>query len=395
MKSTVVLGVTGSVAAYRAADVARELMRHGFSVKCCLTRSAAELVTPALFEALTGNPCVTDVFDEPVRGRMAHIDIAREASVVLVCPATANAIAVLAAGNAVDMFSTIVSATGAPLLIAPAMNPEMYASAANQENLSTLRRRGACVIEPDDGVVACGEQGQGKLAATASIVAATMEAAFRSHLYDGVRIVVTAGPTHETIDPVRHIANRSSGKMGYAIARAAIQMGASVTLVAGPTHIAPPPAATLVRVTSAEEMLSAATAACEGADLLIGAAAVADFRPSAVSREKVRSGSELALTLIPTQDILAAVRSTHPGIAIVGFAAETTDHLASAKEKIERKGLAAIAINDVSDPSIGFDSEENALEVLFADGHSVSIARDSKFNVAARLLESIRPLVKK
>ncbi|MCH8274070.1 MAG: bifunctional phosphopantothenoylcysteine decarboxylase/phosphopantothenate--cysteine ligase CoaBC [Armatimonadetes bacterium] len=390
MKPVVILGVTGSVAAYRAADVTRELMRNGFEVRVCLSRAASEFVTPALFEALTGGPCLTNVFDEPVRGRMAHIDWARDADAILVCPATANAIAIFAHGQADDMISTIASASSAELVIAPAMNPEMYASKANQENLRTLAVRGALIVDPETGEAACGESGQGKLARTADIVAAVKRAAFRNRLYKGKHVLVTAGPTYEALDPVRFIGNRSSGKMGYALAEAALRMGADVTLVSGPAHVQPPPAARFVQVMTACEMLDAVLDAASRADLLIGAAAVADYRPEQPALEKIKRGEDLQLRLIENPDILVETHSRFPSLPVVGFAAETENLLDNARTKMELKGLLAIAVNDVARDDVGFDSDDNELTLLFCDGESVEIPKGSKFNVAVQLLELIK-----
>lgn len=389
MKPIVVLGVTGSVAAYRACDVARELMRSGFEVRACLSRSATEFVTPALFEALTGKPVLTNVFDEPVKGRMAHIDWARDARVLLVCPATANAIAVLANGASEDMFTTIAQASRATMIIAPAMNPDMYSSIPNQENLARLRDRGAIVVEPLEGEVACGEQGQGKLASVDAIVAAVRESAFRSDLMKGKRIVITAGPTRESIDPVRYMSNRSSGKMGYELARACVQMGAHVTLISGPVALTAPAGAEVVRITSANEMKDAVLNAIPNADLLIGAAAVADYRAANTEPDKMKKSNVIEIRLVENPDILSEAHQTRPDLPIVGFAAETTNHEVSAKTKIEKKGLFAIAMNDVSRDDIGFDSDKNEVVLYFADGEVTPIPKSSKFNVAVEMIERI------
>lgn len=387
------MGVTGSVAAYRAADICRELMRQGFTVRACLSRSAEQFVTRGLFEALTGGPVLTEVFDEPVRGSMAHIDWAREASCILLCPASANAIAVLAEGKAEDMFSTIVSASTAPLVVAPAMNPEMYASIANQENLARLAKRGAIIVEPAEGDVACGENGQGKLASIERIVEAVQIAGFRSQALEGKRVVITSGPTREPIDPVRFLSNRSSGKMGFALARAALQMGAGVTVVSGPTAEIPPPKAVVARVETAQQMLEAAMAACEGADLFIGAAAVADFRPAEASGQKMKGKEPFPLQMVPNADIITSLRAQFPKLVMVGFAAETNDHEANAAGKLEAKGLQAIVLNDVSRSDAGFDAETNAGSMLFVGGKRLDIALDSKFNVARAILEAAAKLL--
>ncbi|MEO7454425.1 MAG: bifunctional phosphopantothenoylcysteine decarboxylase/phosphopantothenate--cysteine ligase CoaBC [Fimbriimonadales bacterium] len=385
---TVVVGVTGSVAAYRAADVCRELMRRGFTVRVCLTRSAEQFVTRSLFEALTGGPVLTDVFDEPERGRMAHIDWAREASCILVCPATANAIATLACGQADDMFSTLVSASDASLVLAPAMNPQMYASQANLENMALLTGRGAVFVEPDEGDVACGEQGQGKLAEANRIIDAVERASYRSELLSGRKVVITAGPTREAIDPVRYLSNRSSGKMGFALASVALQMGAEVTVVAGPTHETPPPKAKVIRVESASEMLEAALSASEGAQMLIGAAAVADWKPEKQEPQKMKGKEPTTLRLVPNEDILRAVRAANPNLAIVAFAAETENHEEHARQKMSMKGVQAIVMNDVSDPEIGFDAAINAGVLFLANGELIELPKESKFAMAVRILEA-------
>jgi phosphopantothenoylcysteine decarboxylase/phosphopantothenate--cysteine ligase len=394
MSKTVVVGVTGSVAAYRAADVCRELMRHGFTVRVCLSRSAEQFVTRSLFEALTGGPVLTDVFDEPVRGRMAHIDWAREASCILVCPATANAIATLACGSADDMFTTLVTASDATLVIAPAMNPQMYASDSNRENMAMLAGRGAVFVEPAEGDVACGESGQGKLASADRIIQAVEEVAFSSSVLGRKKIVITAGPTREALDPVRYLSNRSSGKMGFALARAAIQMGAEVTIVSGPTGEIPPPKAKLVRVESADEMAAETLAACKGAELLIAAAAVADFRPKTREEKKTKGKSEYSLVLVPNADVIATVRSAFPDLPIVAFAAETHDHEENARAKLQAKGAQAIVLNDVSRVDVGFDSPENEGTMFFADGSSTVLPKESKFLMARRTLEAVARLFK-
>lgn len=388
MSKTVIVGVAGSVAAYRSADICRELMRRGFTVRVCLTRSAEQFVSRALFEALTGGPALTEVFDEPIRGRMAHIDWAREASCILLCPGTAHAISLLAGGQAEDMFTTLVSASDAPLVVAPAMNPQMFASAANQENIAKLKARGAAVVEPAEGDVACGEQGQGKLASLEGIVAAVENASFRSTLLQGKHIVVTAGPTRESIDPVRFLSNRSSGKTGYALAQAALAMGAKVTLVTGPVSQTAPPKATVVSVESAMEMMQATLGACKSADLLIGAAAVADYRVESVASQKMQKQDSLTLHLVRNADILATARASYPQLQIIGFAAETHRQEEHAKDKLNAKHLQGIVLNDVSRNDVGFDVDENEGVMFLSDGTSIALPKDSKFNVARLILEA-------
>ncbi len=382
----VVLGVSGSVAAYRAADLARELMRAGFTVRACLTDGASRFVSPALFEALTGQPCLTGAFEEPIPGRMAHIDWARQADLIVVAPATANVIGKLASGHADDMLTTIVLATSQPVLIAPAMNPQMYANEATMEALETLRGRGFEIIEPVEGDVACGENGQGKLASVAEIAMAASLVVSQSQLLEGKHVLVTSGPTVEPIDSVRYLSNRSSGKMGSAIARAALRFGARVTVIAGPQKATLPLNAAIQRVQTAEEMLASGLAVRD-VDLIIGVAAVADYRPREMFHGKLRrSTSPLSLDLVPNPDVLAELVMHHAGALAVGFAAEPSSDLHSSREKLDRKGLWGIAVNDVSDPGIGFESDRNALTLLTAESEDASGMR-TKLGCAMWLLE--------
>lgn len=395
MSQVVILGVTGSIAAYRAADVARALLRAGFEVRACLTRGAEEFVTPALFEGLTGHPCLTHAFDEPIRGRMAHIDWARQADALLACPATANAIAKLANGEADDMFTTIALATDAPIVVCPAMNPHMYADEATQHNLQRLQARGAVIVEPEEGDVACGENGQGKLASVERIVEITEDVVRKTSLYEGLHVVITSGPTYEPLDEVRFLGNRSSGKMGFALASAALRMGARVSLVSGPTHLIPHPRCEVLRVTTAQEMLDACLALGESADTLIAAAAVSDFRPHDTFVGKLRREGALTLTLEPTPDIVATVSEHFPSLATVGFAAESGNDLASARKKLEEKRLSAIFLNDISRRDIGFESDQNEGVLLLKTGEEIPFPKASKTEIAWRLLEAVRPLVRK
>jgi phosphopantothenoylcysteine decarboxylase/phosphopantothenate--cysteine ligase len=386
----IVLGVSGSIAAYRAADLARDLMRDGHTVRACLTDSAQKFVTTALFEVLTGHPCLVDTFEEPNRGRMAHIDLARQADLVLVAPATANTIAKLAHGIGDDMLTTLVLATTAPLVVAPAMNPHMYANAANQEALRILAERAAEIVEPQEGDVACGENGQGKLASTAEILKAVRTVLARSLRLQGKRVLITSGPTQEPIDDVRFLSNRSSGKMGSALARAALLMGAEVTVVAGPQTAAIPLGAAVHRVRTAEEMLEAALK--HPADLIIGAAAVADYRPEIRQEGKLRRSNEpMELRLVPNPDVIAELARRNPGARVVGFAAEPTADLAVARQKIERKGVYAIAANDVSRVDAGFDSSTNEITLITPDGPPESSGLLSKLGCALWLLERVSP----
>ena len=385
-----VLGVSGSVAAYRAADLARELMRNGFTVRVCLTDSAQKFVQPALFEALTGNPCLIEAFEEPARGRMAHIDWARQADIIIIAPATANTINKMAQGIADDMLSTITLATTKPIVIAPAMNPQMYANEVTQQSLEALEARGAYIVEPEEGDVACGENGQGKLASISSILYAVNEVATTSKILKGKKILITSGPTQEPIDDVRFITNRSSGKMGVALAKAALLMGAEVTIIAGPQEARIPLQLTVIKVKTALEMLEAMKEQAPQHDWIIGAAAVADYRLENPSSGKLRrSESSLQISLIPNPDIIAEAARLAPNAKVIGFAAEPSPDLSIAKEKIRKKSLFAIAANDVGNTEIGFDSSANAIDLLFADGKILHSGVRSKFQCAVWLLESI------
>ena len=385
--STIVLGVSGSVAAYRAADLARELMRAGHSVRVLLTDGARRFVTPALFEALTGQPVLESAFEEPVAGRMAHIDWAREADAVVVAPATANTLARLAHGIGDDMLTTLVLATTAPLVLAPAMNPHMLANEATAASLKILEGR-ATLVTPDEGDVACGENGRGKLASVARIAAAVESVLADRTRLAGRRVLITSGPTQEPLDAVRFLTNRSSGKMGAALARAALLMGADVTVVAGPSTAAYPLGAKVVRVRTALEMRDAALEA--GGDLIVAAAAVSDYRPASAYEGKMRRGEgSLHIELVPNPDIVAALAARYPQATVVGFAAEPTAGLDVAREKLVRKGLFAIAANDVSDPAIGFDADDNALRLVMKGGEVRESGRRSKLGCARWLLEQL------
>jgi len=382
----VVLGVCGSISAYRAADLARELIRLGHTVRCCLTDAAQRFVTPLMFEILTEQPCLTDVFTEPEAGQIAHIDWAKEADLIIIAPATANTINQLAHGIGEDMLTTLVLAATCPIVIAPAMHPEMYRNALG--SVRTLAERGATIVEPTEGDVASGETGQGKLAPILDIAAVADAILQRRRSLVGKRVLITSGPTQEPIDDVRYLTNRSSGKMGVALAQAALWMGADVTVVAGPQSAPLPRAATVVPVRTAQEML----AACQSvsADLVIAAAAVADYRPAHPVAGKIRRSSDaLSIELIPNPDIIATLAQGNPTATYVAFAAEPSPDLAVAREKMTRKGVHAIAVNDISNPAIGFESDQNQLTVLFSDGREAHSEVASKLSIALWLLDLV------
>lgn len=365
-------------------------MRAGAEVRVCLTDGAQGFVTPALFEALTGQPCLVEVFEEPERGRMAHIDWARQADLVVVAPATANVINALAAGLATDMLTTLALAHEGPLLIAPAMNPSMYGHESVQHSLDILLQRGAVVVEPMEGDVACGESGQGKLAAIPDLVAAARSLFKRTQVLAGQTVLITSGPTQEPIDGVRYLSNRSSGKMGAALARAALMLGAEVRVVSGPVQVSYHPRARVTGVMTAEQMLAAARAEAQGATWIVGAAAVADYRPAeALDGKRRRDDSGWSLDLVPNPDILATLAQEFPMAKKVGFAAEPTDDLAHAEAKIVRKGLDAIAFNNVSRPRLGFGSDRNALTLIRPGLDPLSSGERTKLECAFWLFETL------
>lgn len=386
----ILLGVSGSISAYRAADLSRELMRAGHTVRVCLTDAAQNFVSAVLFETLTGQPCLVDTFEEPTVGRMAHIDWARQADLVLIAPATANTINKIAHGLSDDMLSTIALVTTRPMVIAPAMNPQMFLNETVRSSLATLVSRGATIVEPTEGDVACGENGQGKLASIATIAAAVEEVLFSSTLLAGKKVLITSGPTQEPIDSVRYISNRSSGKMGSSVARAALQMGAEVTVVAGPQDEPLPLGATHKSVLTALQMHDEALRLAPQFDLIIGVAAVADYRIANPSEGKIRRSKEsLNLELVANPDIIASIASAVPGTTVVGFAAEPTNDVSIATAKIAKKGLFAIAANDISNQDTTFGSDRNSLKLIFADGTVRESGLLSKFQCALWLLTEI------
>lgn len=365
---TVVLGVTGSIAAYRACDIISGLKKRGLNVRVILTEAGGKIITPLALEAMSGAPVVTDMFSREAPWEIEHISLAKAADLFLIAPATANFLAKAAHGIADDMLSTTILATRAPILVAPAMNSAMYLNPIVQENMAVLEKRGYGFIRPASGRLACGDEGVGKLAAVADIIAAAMAALYARQDFQGKRILVSAGPTQERIDPVRYITNRSSGKMGYAIARAAAERGAEVTLVSGPVTLAPPAGVELVQVVSSADMFEAVTSRFDACDALIMAAAPADFTPAQAAKQKIKKqGGGMALSLVNTQDILAAVGARKGGRTLMGFAAESENLAENAKAKLQRKNLDFIAANDILAPDAGFGVDTNRV-ILYDDG---------------------------
>ena len=366
---TVLLCVTGCIAAYKSCEILRLLQKQGYRVKVLMTEHATHFVGPTTFRALTHEKVAIGLFDDP-EDPIHHISLAREADAVLVAPATANIIAKMANGIADDLMSTTLLATDAPVFVAPAMNAGMLRAAATQENLERLRQRGVTLIAPGTGYLACGTVDAGRLEEPHIIAQTVLDALEATDELSGLHVLVTAGPTHEPIDPVRYIANRSSGKMGYAIAREARRMGAQVTLVSGPTELGAPAGVELVSVETAGEMFEAAMHAFHDADIAICAAAVADYTPVHVANHKLkkRDGRLVAIQLAETTDILAALSSRKGDRVVVGFAAETNDLIDNARAKLASKGCDAIVANDVSREDSGFGTDTNKAWWLDADG---------------------------
>ena len=382
------LGLTGGVAAYKAAELARMLIQSGVEVQVVMTQSACRFIGTATMQSLTGRPVFTDLWDDRVANNMAHIDLSRNADAILIAPASADFISKLAHGLADDLLSTLCLARKCPLLIAPAMNSQMWNHPATQRNLAMLRLDGVTVLDPDSGEQACGETGMGRMLEP-SVLAEAVKAAFQNGLLQGKRVLVTAGPTFEPIDAVRGITNSSSGKMGYAVAFAALQAGADVTLISGPVSLQAPPAIRLIKVVSALDMLEAVKKEVTQADIFISVAAVADYRTTHVSKQKIKkTGVGLTLELTPNPDILEYVTSLPRPPFCVGFAAETENLEENASAKRLKKKLPLLAANLAQD-AIG--SDESAL-ILFDDAGQYPLARAPKMQQAQRLVQHISSL---
>jgi phosphopantothenoylcysteine decarboxylase/phosphopantothenate--cysteine ligase len=392
------LGVGGGIAAYKAAEIVRLLQEHGLRVQVIMTRAAQEFVRPLTFAALSGEKVITGLFaagnEQPnLESAVEHIAVAQSLDALLVAPATADLVAKFAQGLANDFLSTLFLATTAPVVLAPAMNVNMWNHPATQANLTTLRERGVTIVEPGTGYLACGMTGPGRLAENEAILAAVLEAMGASQDLAGETLLITAGPTREKIDPVRYISNRSSGRMGYALAEAALRRGARVLLVSGPVAIEPPAGAELTRVESSEEMRRAALQLLPEASILIKTAAVADYRPKQVAGQKIKRSGPMALDLEPTSDILAELARHKQSQIIVGFAAETENALENARNKLHTKSLDAIVVNDVSREGVGFDSDRNAVTII-THSEIVEVAETTKREVAHRVLDEVVKLRK-
>ena len=385
----IALGVTGGIAAYKAAEILRLLQDRGFQVQVVMTRAAQEFVRPLTFAALSGQKVITDMFagHEPnVDSAVEHISVAESIDALLVAPATADTLAKFANGLADDFLSTLYLATKAPVIVAPAMNVNMWEHPATQKNIATLRARGVRVVEPGSGYLACGMVGAGRLAENEAIVDAVVETVGGKKDLAGETFLITAGPTREPLDPVRFLSNRSSGKMGYALAEAAVRRGAQVVLVSGPTALKAPSGVEAIPVETAAEMLKVVLARLPEATVVIKAAAVADYRPKHASSQKLKGKKAFALDLEPNPDIAAEVSARRRDQVVIGFAAETENVLENARKKLAAKKLDAIVANDISQPGVGMDSDRNAVTIL-THGEVIEVPEASKREVAEKILD--------
>jgi phosphopantothenoylcysteine decarboxylase/phosphopantothenate--cysteine ligase len=395
----VALGVTGGIAAYKSAEIVRLLQDHGIRVQVIMTRAAQEFIRPLTFAALSGEKVITGMFspgeahapniDSPnIDSAIEHIAVAQSIDALLVAPATADVLAQFAQGIASDFLTTLYLATTAPVVVAPAMNVNMWNHPATQANLDILRQRGVKIVDPGAGYLACGMTGSGRLADNEAIVAAVLGALGASQDLAGETVLITAGPTREKIDPARYLTNRSSGRMGYAVAEAAVRRGARVLLVSGPTALTPPGAAEITRVESAEQMRDAVLNFLPQASIVIKSAAVSDYRAKAVSGQKIKRKGPITLELEPTADILKDISARKQSQIVVGFAAETENVLENARQKLSAKNLDAIVVNDVSREGIGFDSDRNEVTII-TDDEVIEVPETTKWEVAQRVLDQV------
>jgi phosphopantothenoylcysteine decarboxylase/phosphopantothenate--cysteine ligase len=388
-KPMLVLGVTGGIACYKAVELVRLLVKDGFIVQVVMTRGAMEFVTPLTFQTLSGMPVATETFNLTQESEIGHINLADSADLFVIAPATANVIGKIAAGIADDLLTTVLMATKAPVLIAPAMNIHMYENPILQENVRKLRRLGYHFIEPAEGYLACGYEGKGRLPEPEKILEEIRRLLKKKDLV-GEKLLITAGPNREPLDPVRYLSNRSSGKMGYALARAAIRRGAEVALISGPTELEPPAGARLTSVTTAVEMRDAVLEEFSGCTAVIMAAAVSDYRPVDFARKKIKRGKgPIELRLEPNPDILKEISARKNGKMLVGFAAETGELVANAAKKLKDKNLDMIVANNVSEAGAGFDVDTNVATILDRAGTVRSLPLMSKDELAEQILDHL------
>ncbi|EEH98195.1 bifunctional phosphopantothenoylcysteine decarboxylase/phosphopantothenate--cysteine ligase CoaBC [Clostridium tertium] len=392
-KKCVCIGVSGGIAVYKALDIISALKKKDIDVRVIMTESATKFVTPLSFQSLSQNMVVTDMFAEPKAFEIQHISLAKRADVFLVAPATANIIGKVANGISDDMLSTTIMATRAKVIFAPAMNTNMYENPIVQDNIEKLKKYGYEFIEPASGRLACGDLGKGKLADVNTIVEKVLEALNEKEFTNDLRgknVLVSAGPTHSKIDPVRFITNRSTGKMGYYIAEEAKRRGANVTLVSGPTNINPPNGINVINITTNEEMKNAILDNFEKSDIVIKSAAVADYKAKNYSNEKIKKGEgDLVLTFVRDNDILKILGEKKSNQILVGFAAESNNVLENAKRKLENKNLDYIVANDITSADTGFGSEDNKVIIISKDGEEIYLDKMSKKEVASKIFETI------
>ena len=390
INKNILLGVTGGIAAYKAAEIVRHLKKSGSSVRVVMTKSAEEFITPLTLQALSGNRVSRELLDAEAEAAMGHIELAKWADGILIAPATANTLARLSSGRGDDLLSTITLAFEGPISLAPAMNQAMWRDARTQENLKKLIDKGYILCGPGSGEQACGDVGLGRMLEPLEIMKIFSDS-FKEGILSGKSVLITAGPTKEPIDPVRFITNRSSGKMGYSLAEAAIDAGAIVTLITGPVDIEPPMKCNTIPVETAKEMHEAVMHHVNKKDIYIGTAAVSDYRPARKNETKLKKddkGSPLILELVENQDILKSVSELDERPYVVGFAAETNDLIENAKTKFKNKGLDLVVANDVSDTSIGFDSDDNAV-TLITKRRNLAIEKESKRKIAKKIIKLI------
>lgn len=387
----IVLGITGSIAAYKAAELLRHLKKAGAAVQVVMTANATWFVAPLTFETLSGNRVIEDMFSQDGTS-IDHVSLGQESDLIVIAPATANILAKIAHGLGDDFLSTLVLAATAKILICPAMNKEMYSNSIVQANIFSLKERGFLVMEPEEGILATGAIGLGRFPDPLTIME-EIRRILSDHDLEGLKALITAGPTIEWIDPVRIVTNRSTGKMGYALARAAWRRGAEVTLVTGPTHLDPPQGIEVIMVKTAEEMREAVLHNYRDKDMVIKAAAVSDYKPLRKAHEKEKKkATPITVEMTPTPDILAELGKDKGGITLVGFAAETTDHIANAMDKIRKKSLDLIVVNDVSREDRGFAADSNEVRMIDREGHEEVVPLMSKEDVADRILDRVKRL---
>ena len=388
MPLTVVVGVSGGIAAYKSAYLVSALKKKGFDVQVLMTQNALKFVGAITFETLSNNAVLTDTFERTDEFDVKHVSLAKKADMLIIAPVTADIIAKAAAGIADDMLTTTLLACECPVVFAPAMNDVMYKDAATQNNISLLKKRGYFVMDTGEGLLACGDVGQGRMREPDDIIRFATDVLVSRYDLLGVRVLISAGPTREMIDPVRYLSNRSSGKMGYAIAQAAVKRGANVTLVSGPVALNAPLKAKTVNVISAAEMAGKMLELGAEADIIVMAAAVADYTPKVVSDQKIKKSGDMAIELVRTQDILLSLgESKKENQLLMGFAAETQDFAENATEKMKKKNLDVIALNDVSRNGEGFESDSNNIILYYKDGTSADLGSDSKTALSSRIMD--------